>query len=271
MSKPLKIFFGIYFTLFIILFIFASFEWIPPHNYTIRLFGNRHTLLPMSVEHFLGTDRLGNDTYTLIILGIRTAFFSGLVTTLPFILLGTLLGLLAGYGTGKAAFVAEKTIEVLNMIPKLLLLLIIISFMPVNTYVILSIFGAIMSPKLAELLRSRVLTLKSEEFFESAISLGLSRRAILLKHVLWYNARDLLVTQAIYIFNLGIMMEASLSYIGLGFSTNYKPVSWGHMIHEALYVRNGLQIIAPVMALTVTTFLLYLFANQLAKKITMYK
>jgi len=271
MSKPLNAFYGLYFSLFLLFFFLASVEWVPPYNYTIRLYGNTDTLLPMSIQHFLGTDRLGNDTFTLLIYGLRTAFFSGLLTTIPFIIVGTVLGLLAGYGSGKVAFFAEKTIETLNMIPKLLLLLIIISFMPVNTYVILSIFGAIMSPKLAELLRSRVLTLKSEEFFESAISLGLSRRTILLKHVLWYNARDLLITQAIYIFNLGIMMEASLSYIGLGFSTNYKPVSWGPMIHEALYVRNSLQTIAPVMALTITTFILYLFSNQLAKNTAQYK
>lgn len=266
MKKPYKIIFGIYFLIFLILFLFATFKWIPPFNYPIRLYGNPNTLLPISPQHFLGTDRLGNDTFTLIVYGVRTAFFSGFLTMIPFIVFGTLLGLVAGYGTGKVAFGAEKIIEVLNMIPKLLLLLIIISFMPVNTYIILSIFGMIMSPKIAELLRSRVLTLKSEEFFESAISIGLSRRAILFKHVLWYNARDILITQAIYIFNLGIMMEASLSYIGLGFSNNYKPVSWGHMIHEALFVRNNLQIIAPVIALTMTTFFLYLFSNQLAKK-----
>lgn len=267
MNRMLKIIFIVYAGFFLLLFFLAIISWVPPFNYSINTIGKFRPWLPISSAHWLGTNNTGNDTFTLIVYGAKTVFLSGIAALIPFLIFGVVLGLLSGYGSGKAAFAADKIIDVFNMIPKILLLLILISFMPINTYRILAIFGIIVSPKLAELIKRKVLTLKAEEFFESAISLGATRRTILLKHVLWYNGKDLLMSQAVYIFNLGIMMEASLSYIGLGFSG--KTVSWGSMIYNALISYNMLQIIAPSAALTLTTYLLYIMSNMLYKKLAL--
>ena len=265
LSKPVKYFIYIFTSISVIFYIFALIGWVPPHNYEITPLGGFNKYVPISYAHFLGTDRMGNDTFTLIIYGLKTVVLSGLITMLPFLVVGTILGLTAGYGEGKISIIANRSIEVLNMVPKLLFLLISISFMPINTYFILGLYGILTSPKLAELLKRQVLTLKAEEFIESAIALGVTRRKILFVHILWYNSKELLLSQMIYIFNLGVMMETSLSYMELGFGESV--VSWGWMIYKAIGSYDLLQIMAPVTALTIFTYGLYFISNILNKKI----
>lgn len=248
-----------------IFYFFALIGWVPPHGYIVKPLGSFDRYASMSYVHLLGTDRLGNDTFTLIVYGLKTAILSGLITMLPFLFTGVVLGLSAGYGEGRISEIANRIIETLNMVPKLLFLLIVISFMPINTYFILGLFGVLTSPKLAELLKRKVLTLKAEEFFESAIALGVSRRRILFVHVLWFNSKELLFSQMIYIFNLGVMMETSLSYMELGFGESV--ISWGWMIYKAIGSFNLLQIMAPVSALTIFTYSLYFISNVLNNKI----
>ena len=264
-SSGTKYFIYVFGSVVMLFYIFALIEWIPPFGYEISALGVFERYSPSSLSHWLGTDRLGNDTYTMIVLGLKTVMISGFITMLPFIISGIFLGLSAGYGEGRIGIIANRVIETLNMVPKLLFLLIVISFMPVNTYFILALFGILTSPKLAELLKRKVISLKAEQFFESAIALGVSRRKILTVHILWYNSKELIFSQIIYIFNLGVMMETSLSYMELGFGESV--VSWGRMIYKEIGSFNLLQILAPVTALTIFTLSLYLISNVLNKKI----
>jgi ABC-type dipeptide/oligopeptide/nickel transport system permease subunit len=248
----------------LVLYFCAVFEYVPPHNYKTDL-GMFEKYEPASSRHWLGTDSVGIDTFTLIVYGLKTAILSGALAAIPFLIVGILLGLSAGYGEGKLSTFANRVIETLNMVPNMLFLLLAISFMAINTYFILFLFGALTAPKLAELLKRKVISMKSEVFIESAIALGVTRRKILFVHILWYNCKDLLLLQLIYIFNLGVMMETSLSYIGLGFGASV--VNWGFMIYKAIGTTHLLQLVAPVTALTIFIYSLYFISNMLKKKL----
>ena len=206
-------------------------------------------------NHLLGTDHFGRDILLRIIVGAGVSLKVGLLASSISLLLGILLGLIAGYFGKWVDTLIMRFTDIMMAFPVLLFLIAIsATFEPgINTAMIA--IGAVSWPPMARLMRSQVLMLKSREFISSAEALGFSHSRILFFHILPNCLAPIIVT-----FTLGIsgaiMAEASLSFLGLGIQP--PTPSWGSMINEGkdfLRIAPGISVFPGIaIAITVLAF-----------------
>ena len=206
-------------------------------------------------NHLLGTDHFGRDILLRIIVGAGVSLKVGLLASSISLLLGILLGLIAGYFGKWVDTLIMRFTDIMMAFPVLLFLIAIsATFEPgINTAMIA--IGAVSWPPMARLMRSQVLILKSREFISSAEALGFSHSRILFFHILPNCLAPIIVT-----FTLGIsgaiMAEASLSFLGLGVQP--PTPSWGSMINEGkdfLRIAPGISVFPGIaIAITVLAF-----------------
>ena len=145
------------------------------------------------------------------------------------------MGLSKSLINGKFSSLLAHFTATLNSLPKILVILLVIATFGSKPYLMLLSYGILSAPKLADLLNSRIQALRKEEFIDSSVSIGLSWPQIIFKHIVWYNARYLILSQICYMFAMALIIEASFSYIGIGFDS--QNVTWGSMLNEALKYR----------------------------------
>ena len=206
-------------------------------------------------NHLLGTDHFGRDILLRIIVGAGVSLKVGLLASSISLLLGILLGLIAGYFGKWVDTLIMRFTDIMMAFPVLLFLIAIsATFEPgINTAMIA--IGAVSWPPMARLMRSQVLMLKSRDFISSAEALGFSHPHILFFHILPNCLAPIIVT-----FTLGIsgaiMAEASLSFLGLGVQP--PTPSWGSMINEGkdfLRIAPGISVFPGIaIAITVLAF-----------------
>jgi peptide/nickel transport system permease protein len=241
------------FVLLFILLITASFSgFINTEN--IQSLDNR-LLSSGESNHLLGTDHFGRDILLRIIVGAGVSLKVGLLASSISLLLGILLGLIAGYFGKWVDTLIMRFTDIMMAFPVLLFLIAIsATFEPgINTAMIA--IGAVSWPPMARLMRSQVLMLKSRDFISSAEALGFSHPRILFFHILPNCLAPIIVT-----FTLGIsgaiMAEASLSFLGLGVQP--PTPSWGSMINEGkdfLRIAPGISVFPGIaIAITVLAF-----------------
>ncbi|HTG01755.1 MAG TPA: ABC transporter permease [Nitrospirota bacterium] len=193
---------------------------------------------PGTDGHPLGTDFMGRDMLARLILGIQAYFLPGLLAITVALLLGTLFGVLAGYRGGRFDTVVTYISNLVDSFPRLVLILLVIAAFKPDIYIIMLVVGMTNVPVVSSLVKGKILFLKEKNFIEADIALGLSARAIILKHILWHNCRSILIIQATLGMAEAILMETSLSYLGFGVQ---EPVpSWGNMVQSgANYLMRG--------------------------------
>ena len=215
-----------------------------------------HRLLPSGEsKHLLGTDHFGRDILLRIVVGAGISLKVGLLASSISLIMGILLGLIAGYFGKWVDTLIMRFTDIMMAFPVLLFLIAIsATFEPgINTAMIA--IGAVSWPPMARLMRSQVLMLKSREFISSAEALGFSHSRILFFHILPNCLAPIIVT-----FTLGIsgaiMVEASLSFLGLGIQP--PTPSWGSMINEGkdfLRIAPGISVYPGIaIAITVLAF-----------------
>jgi peptide/nickel transport system permease protein len=214
---------------FLIALILACFVW--PEIYTLP--NPEHGQLtqpllpPLSAGHVFGTDQLGNDILSRILYGGRISIEVGLGTTGIGMLLGGTLGATAALYGGLYEIVAMRCLEILLSVPSLVLAIIIATYFgPSEIHVIWAIsFFSI--PAFARLSRANTLRLKERTFMSAARLSGSSDRRILLRHIV-PNVVPSILTFALLGIGVAIMLEAALSFLGLGVPP--PAPSWGNMI-----------------------------------------
>lgn len=213
-------------TIMIIMAIFAPI--ISPHNPNrVNLPSQR--LPPGSPSHLLGTDHLGRDILSRIIWGSRISLLVGVVAVGIGILMGTFLGLMAGYFRGRIDMMIMRIIDVMICFPTLLLALGIIAILgPAMSNVMLAV-GLTMTPRFARLVRSKVLSLREFEYVEAARATGMSSFRVIFKHILPNATSDLIVFATLNI-GVAILVESSLSFLGLGVQP--PTPTWGNIVAE---------------------------------------
>lgn len=215
-----------------------------------------HRLLPSGEsKHLLGTDHFGRDILLRIVVGAGISLKVGLLASSISLIMGILLGLIAGYFGKWVDTLIMRFTDIMMAFPVLLFLIAIsATFEPgINTAMIA--IGAVSWPPMARLMRSQVLMLKSREFISSAEALGFSHSRILFFHILPNCLAPIIIT-----FTLGIsgaiMAEASLSFLGLGVQP--PTPSWGSMINEGkdfLRIAPGISVYPGIaIAITVLAF-----------------
>jgi peptide/nickel transport system permease protein len=216
-----------------------SFLWTP---YDVTLLNIPARLLAPSPDYLLGTDQLGRDLLSMIMVGARTSIAVALVAVGLGMALGVPLGLAAAARGGIFADTITRGNDLVFAFPALLLAIMITAvFGPgaLNAIIAIGIFNI---PVFARLTRAGALPLWTRDFIMAARVAGKSTTRISLEHVL-PNITSLLIVQATIQFSLGILAEAALSYVGLGAQPPLP--SWGRMLAEA----QTMIAIAPHVAL----------------------
>jgi len=208
---------------------------------------------PASEGYVLGTDFMGRDILSRLIMGIQAYFLPGLLAVFIALAGGTLLGVLAGYRGGKTETVITYFTNLLDSFPRLVLILLVIAAFKPDIYYIMVVMGITGIPAVATAIANKIRFLAQKNFIEAAIALGLRTRVIILKHILWYNCRALLIIKATLGMGEAILLETSLSYLGFGVQ---EPIpSWGNMVQSgANYFLQGnfWPSTAPALAIMLT-------------------
>ena len=238
-------------TLVIVSYVLGACNWLPrdPQDLDLGLM----MAPPGTAGHLLGTDFMGRDMLSRLIVGIQAYFLPGILAVVIALFFGTLLGVLAGYWGGRFETVITYFNNLVDSFPRLVLILLVIAAFKPDIYYIMLVVGLTNVPVVSSLIKGKIQFLKQKNFIEADIALGLPVRTILLKHVLWHNCRALLIIQATLGMGEAILMETSLSYLGFGVQ---EPMpSWGNMVQSgANYFMQGTfwPSTAPALAILFT-------------------
>ena len=184
-------------------------------------------LQPPSAEHWFGTDNYGRDIYTLVIHATRLDLLIGLGSVaLPFVL-GSLLGLIAGYYGGKVDAIIMRILDIFVAFPFMVLAIAIVAILGNGVMNLLIAMWIVSWPPYTRLVRSEVLIAKNSEYVQAAKTLGYSDFTIILRHIL-PNVISSSVVYAASDIVMCIMTAASMSFLGLGVPPN--TPEWGAII-----------------------------------------
>ncbi len=185
---------------------------------------------PPSAQHLLGTDRSGRDVWARVVHGARTSLVVGLGAVTIYVVIGTLLGGLAGLAGGRLDFVIMRVVDTLMSIPTLLLVIVFVSAVGPSLLSVVAVIGLLGWPGACRLVRGQVLALREAEFIIAARVVGVSTSGILFRHLI-PNIISSLAVLATFGVASAIILEAGLSFLGLGVKV---PIpSWGEMINAA--------------------------------------
>jgi peptide/nickel transport system permease protein len=224
--------------LYVIVGSFIFSEAVANYNDTAR------RLQPPSLEHPFGTDRVGRDILARTIYGGQISLIIGVLGMLLEIVLGTIIGALAGYYGGLTDTLLMRFTEAMLSIPSLVLLLVMAKFFggkiadiqlfgrtfSGSVLVIILILGLTSWMELSRIVRSNVLALKESEFIVAARAMGASDSRIILAHILPNSLASIIVAATLGIAG-AILAEAYVSFLGLGVQA--PTASWGNMLTEA--------------------------------------
>jgi len=221
---------------------------------------------PPARSHLLGTDNLGRDVLSRIIFGSRSALLVGIVAVTIAVLLGSLVGLIAALSGELTDNTLMLLMDSLLSFPTILLAITVVSFLGYGLLQVMIAIGIIFSPVFARLVRAETLVIKTEGYVEASQSLGSPIVKIVYKHII-PNLLGKVVVQCSITFALTVVIEASLSYLGLG--TQPPTASWGLMLKDA---RNYLALapwmaIYPGLALALTVFCFNILGDVLSEKL----
>ena len=189
-----------------------------------------HKLQGPSASHWLGTDSLGRDIVSLLIVGSRVSIAVGLIAVGIGMVFGVALGLLAAVRRGWIEEVVMRLADFTFAFPALLSAIMLTAIYGPGLVTSIVAIGIFNIPVFARITRASALVVRSREFVTAARALGKGEWQITTQHVL-PNIAAILIVQATIQFALAILAEAALSYLGLG--TQPPTPSWGRMLNEA--------------------------------------
>lgn len=181
-------------------------------------------------RHFMGTDQFGRDILSRIIYGSRISLGVSFSATFIAATFGVLMGIWAGFLGGIYDNCIMRINDILFSFPPLLLAIFIMGVLGENTYNVIIAIGIVYIPQFARISRAAILAIKNLEFVEAASAIGGTRNRILFKHLL-PNIIPCLIVQTSLCLSLGILLESSLSFLGLGVQPPFP--SWGNILGDA--------------------------------------
>jgi len=184
-----------------------------------------------SPDNWLGTDQFGRDVLSRLIYGSRNSMIFGLVSPTLAALIGTALGVVAGYFGGWIDRILSRIIDMLLAFPELLLAILIAAVLGGGFWNVVAVITVAFIPGFARVARASTLAVKQEPYVEAAIAVGVRTPVILLRHVIPNIASSVLVLLTLWTAS-AIRLEASLSFLGIG--TQPPNPSWGNIIRDGL-------------------------------------
>ncbi|MFD4819888.1 ABC transporter permease [Peribacillus butanolivorans] len=237
--------------IFLLMLIIVSIiaPWIVPHD-TIKQ-DLSSVLLGPSATHWLGTDELGRDIFSRLLMGTKSAIYAGLFAILIPLCIGVPLGIISGYLGGMIDDFIMRIVDGIISIPAILLALGITGALGISLWNAMIAIGIVFTPQFARLARGQTLQVRSEPYVEAAKISGAGAVWIMFKHII-PNIAPPIIVQASFSLSLAILVEASLSFLGMG--AQAPQISWGNMIQQAYSMINTEPwiIIYPGMAIMLT-------------------
>ena len=185
-------------------------------------------------EHWLGTNDVGQDILSEIIYGSRVSLQVGITAALAVTLIGSAIGILSGYYKGWVDQFFTLLTNVAMTIPSLPLTILLVAFVKAGTGGVILAICITSWAGTARVVRSRVLQIRELPYIQIEKVLGVGDAAIMIRHI-FPNIRDIVWTRCAMSVGSAMMMETSLSFLGLG---SFASKSWGNVIHFAFF-RNG--------------------------------
>jgi len=192
-----------------------------------------------SLEHFLGTDEIGRDIFSMLVFGARISMIVGFAAAFVTILIGTVVGLVAGYVGGVVEVVLMRTTDFFLVLPGLAFMLVLSTILidlkvlsrlgywgPISILII--VIGITSWPRTARIVRSQVLSVKEKVFVERAKAIGSSNIHIIRSHI-FPSVFPLIFAESMLSVSLAIFMESYLSFLGL----TGEFISWGMILKNA--------------------------------------
>jgi len=202
----------------------------------------------------LGTDTMGRDIFAGIVAGARVSLLIGVVSTVVSLLIGVSIGAIAGYFGGWVDATLMRFTELFQAVPSFALAIVLVAIFEPSVASIVTAIAVVSWPPVARLVRSEFLTLRQRDFVAAAQLAGQSTPRIILTQIL-PNAASPIVVMASLMVATAILLESSLSFLGLG---DPNQMSWGYMVGSArtvlrqawwMAVFPGIAILLTVLAL----------------------
>ena len=214
-------------------------------------------------EFLLGTDSIGRDVLSRLIYGARTSMVVGFIPMTLIILIGTVIGLIAGFFGGRVDNFLMRTTDVVYAFPDLLFFIIVMTALRDSwignlfngLFLLFAALAIVNWTGVARLVRGQVLSLKEKEFVEAARATGTNNAQIMFRHLL-PNALSPIIVSAAFLVPQAILTEATLGFIGVGVRpatdpNSLFPTSWGNMLLEgrSLILSQPALLVAPAICI----------------------
>lgn len=190
--------------------------------------GAPRLLAPGQEGHWLGTDHLGRDVFAQIVFGARVSLSIGLVAASISLLVGVVIGSVAGYFGGWADIMLSRLTDMFLIIPAFFLIIVVVATLGSGLTYVMVVIGLTAWPTSARLMRAQAMTLRERSFIQALKALGESHPRILLRHIIPNGIQPLIANASLDIAS-AILIEAGLSFIGLG---DPNQATWGRMIFD---------------------------------------
>jgi len=215
----------------------------------------KEALQPPSVAHWFGTDSLGRDIFARVLYGARYSLLIGVGSVTIGLIVGVTLGAIAGFYGGVVDQIIMRCVDVFYSIPNIMIAVVVVSLLGTSTVNLLIALCFTCATSFCRIARAAVMTIRDQEYVESAYAMGLPTWKIILKHII-PNCLSPIIVQVTLLIGTTIIAASSLSFLGIGVPS--PAPEWGAMLSDGrqhmrdaayLCVIPGLAIMMTVLAL----------------------
>jgi peptide/nickel transport system permease protein len=226
-----------------------------------------NSLSPPTGAHWFGTDALGRDILSRVIAGARTAFLGPLVIAAGSMIIGNVLGLLAGYRGGRTDAVIMRWVDLMFAFPSLLIAIVVVGTVGGGYWTAVALLIVLTSPLDTRIIRGATLEQTPRPYVEAAKTLGVSDARIVLLHI-WPNVAAVTVANSFLIFAGSLVALSGLAFLGLGVHPG--TPDWGLMLAESrdLLFANPVAALAPGTMIVLTATAMNLIGDWLYERIS---
>ncbi|MFT5132885.1 MAG: oligopeptide transport system permease protein [Gammaproteobacteria bacterium] len=215
-----------------------------------------------SAEHLLGTDTLGRDLLTRIMYGGRLSLMVGFLATAVALSIGVLWGTVSGYFGGRIDAFMMRTVDILYALPFTIFIILLMVVFGRNILLLFMAIGAVEWLTMARIVRGQVLSIRQQEYVDAAITMGLPKHQIMLRHVIPNTLGTIIIYATLTVPNV-ILLESFLSFLGLGVQPPQS--SWGLLISYGVETMEEYPwlLVFPGLVLSITLFSLNFLGDGL--------